>query len=49
MGVSENRVVMSIFGIKRDEETGVCRKPHNEELCYLYSSRSMIEGPSQGG
>jgi hypothetical protein len=30
--VFENRVLRRIFGPKRDEETGVWRKLHNEEL-----------------
>jgi hypothetical protein len=40
--VSENRVLRSIFGLKRDEVTGEWRKLHNEELRYLYSSPSII-------
>jgi hypothetical protein len=39
--VFENRV-LRIFGPKRDEVTGEWRKLHNEELCDLYSSPSMI-------
>jgi hypothetical protein len=31
-----------IFGPKRDEVTGEWRKLHNEELCDLYSSPSII-------
>jgi hypothetical protein len=31
-----------IFGPKRDQETGVWRKLHNEELHKLYSSPSII-------
>jgi hypothetical protein len=34
--VFENRVSRRIFGPKRDEETGVWRKLHNEELHDLY-------------
>jgi hypothetical protein len=30
--VSENRMLRRIFGPKRDEMTGGCRKPHNEKL-----------------
>ena len=30
--VFENRVPREIFGPKRDEVTGVCRKLHNDEL-----------------
>jgi hypothetical protein len=40
--VFENRVLKRIFGPKRDEVTGGCRKLHNEELHNLYSSPSMI-------
>jgi hypothetical protein len=39
--VFENRV-LRIFGPKRDEVTGEWRKLHNEELCDLYSSPSII-------
>jgi hypothetical protein len=38
----ENRVLRGIFGPKRDEVTGGCRKLHNEELRDLYSSPSII-------
>jgi hypothetical protein len=30
--VFENRVLMGVFGIERDEVTGEWRKLHNEEL-----------------
>jgi hypothetical protein len=40
--VFENRVLKMIFGPKRDEVTGEWRKLHNEELCDLYSSSSII-------
>jgi hypothetical protein len=40
--VFENRVLMIIFGPKKDEETGGWRKLHNEELHNLYSSPSII-------
>jgi hypothetical protein len=39
--VFENRV-LRIFGFKRDEVIGGWRKLHNEELCNLYSSPSII-------
>jgi hypothetical protein len=41
--VFENRVLRRIFGPKRDEVTGECRKFHNEELRDLYSSPSIIK------
>jgi hypothetical protein len=34
--VIDNRVLRRIFGPKRDEVTGEWRKPHNEELHYMY-------------
>jgi hypothetical protein len=37
-----NRVLRGIFGLKRDEVMGEWRKLHNEELCDLYSSPSII-------
>jgi hypothetical protein len=40
--VFENRVLRRIFGPKRDEVTGECRKSHNEELQNLYSSPNII-------
>jgi hypothetical protein len=40
--VFENRVLMRIFGPKRDEVTGEWRKLHNKELHDLYSSPSII-------
>jgi hypothetical protein len=40
--VFQNRVLRRIFGPKRDEATGGCRKLHNEELRDLYSSPSII-------
>jgi hypothetical protein len=39
--VFENRV-LRIFGSKRDEVTGGCRKLHNEKLHNLYSSPRII-------
>jgi hypothetical protein len=39
----EERVPRRIFGQKRDEETGGCRKLHNEELRDLYSSSTIIK------
>ena len=40
--VFENRVLRRIFGPKRDEVTGECRKLHNEELNDLYSSPNIV-------
>jgi hypothetical protein len=40
--VFENKVLRRIFGPKRDEVTGECRKLHNKELHDLYSSPSII-------
>jgi hypothetical protein len=38
----ENRVLMRIFGPKRDDVTGEWRKLHSEELHSLYSSPNII-------
>jgi hypothetical protein len=46
--VFENRVLMRIFGPKRDEVTGGWGKLHNEELHNVYSSPCII-GLCQGG
>jgi hypothetical protein len=40
--VSAGRVLRRIFGPKRDEVMGGWRKLHNEKLCNLYSSPSII-------
>jgi hypothetical protein len=40
--VFENRVLMKIFGQKKDEVTGGWRKLHNERLHNLHSSPSII-------
>jgi hypothetical protein len=37
----EKRVIRKIFGPKRDEVMGGCRKLHNDELHDLYSSPNM--------
>jgi hypothetical protein len=36
------RALNRIFGPKRDDVTGGCRKLHNEEIHFLYSSPSII-------
>jgi hypothetical protein len=38
----ENRVVTSVFGVKRDEVPRGRRKPHNKELRNSYSSPNMV-------
>ena len=38
----ENRVLRRVFGPKRDEGTGECRKLHNEELNELYCSSTIV-------
>ena len=38
----ENRVLMIVFGPKRDEVTGEWRKLHNEELSDLYSLPNIL-------
>jgi hypothetical protein len=40
--VCENRVLRAIFGAQNYEVIGGLRKLHNEELCNLYSSPSII-------
>ena len=40
--VFENKVLRKIFGAKKDEITGECRKLHNAELHTLYSSPIII-------
>jgi hypothetical protein len=47
--VFENRVLRRIFGPRRDEVTRKWRKLHNEEICDLYSSLSIIRISSRGG
>jgi hypothetical protein len=37
-----NKVVRSVFGLKRDEIIGGWRKMHNEELHNVYSSANII-------
>ena len=38
----ENKVLRMLFGAKRDEITGECRKWHNYELHAFYSSPNVI-------
>jgi hypothetical protein len=40
--VFENTMLSGIFGPKRDEVTGECRKLHNVELNVLYSSPNIV-------
>jgi hypothetical protein len=40
--VFENRVLRRIFGPKREEVTGECRKLHSEELHFLNCSPNII-------
>jgi hypothetical protein len=41
--VFENRKLRRIFGPKREEVTGGCRKQHDGELHDLYSSEVLLE------
>jgi len=40
--VFENRLLRRIFGPKREGETGIWGKLHNEELSYLYSLQNIV-------
>jgi hypothetical protein len=42
MSLFENRVLRRTFGPKRDEVTVGCINLHNEVLCDLYSSPSVL-------
>jgi hypothetical protein len=46
--VFENRELRLIIGAKRDEVTGECRKLHNDELNYVYSSNIVQVIKSRG-
>jgi hypothetical protein len=41
--VFENRVLKGIFGLKRDEMTGGCRKSHAEDIDNFYSSPNIVK------
>jgi hypothetical protein len=41
--VCENRLLRRIFGPKKEEVAGGCRRLHNEELCDLYTSQMVIK------
>jgi hypothetical protein len=47
--VFENRVLWRIFGLKKDEVMGGCRKLHNEELHDLYYFPYKVEEDEMGG
>jgi hypothetical protein len=40
--IKGERVLRRIYGLRRDEVTGEVRKQHDEELCDLWSSPSII-------
>ena len=42
--VYENKVLMRIFGPRRDEVTGDWRRLHNEEINVLYCSPNIVPG-----
>jgi hypothetical protein len=42
LSVFENRVLKSMFGLKRDEVPGECRKLQNGELHYLYYAPTIV-------
>jgi len=42
LSVFENMALRTIFGLRRDEEMGECRRLHNEELNDLYSSPNIV-------
>jgi hypothetical protein len=43
LGLSEHRLLRSVFGPKRDEIEGERRKLHNEEINDLYCSPNIIQ------
>jgi hypothetical protein len=42
LGLIEERLLRNIFGSKRDEVTGECRRLHNEELYDQYFSPDIV-------
>ena len=45
--VFEYRVLRRIFGPRMDEVSGKCRKLHNEEFNYLFSSPNLLGWSNQ--
>jgi hypothetical protein len=48
LGMSENRMLRRIFGLKRDEVTGGWRKLHNEELFAKYNYNDRVKEDEMG-
>jgi hypothetical protein len=46
--VFENRVLMRMFGTKKEDVAGGWRRLHNEELHNLYDSPNIIGATNQG-
>ena len=46
--VFEKRVLRRVFGLKRDEVTGECRKLYNEVFNDLYCSPNIFRAINQG-
>jgi len=42
LGVFENMALRRIFGLRRNEEMGECRRLHNEELNDLYTTPNIV-------
>jgi hypothetical protein len=47
--VFENRVLSRLFGPKREEEAGIWRRLHNEELRNLYTNKILFARSNQRG
>jgi hypothetical protein len=47
--VSENRVLRTKFGFKKEEVAGGWRRLHNEELHNLYSTPNIVLVINEGG